>query len=105
MLTATDRNASEVVQQRERAGRERAGDVGPFARLPSSRWCARSARRTWSGARHPEGTEPSRRPAMVFRPTLPTTSRSALELTTRSSSASTGAPSIERSSTLPAPLR
>src|SRR4051812_40287325 len=40
------------------------------------------------------GTEPSNRPAMVLSPTLPTTSRSAFSSRARSTSASTGAPTI-----------
>src|SRR5690606_28237911 len=49
------------------------------------------------------GTEPSRRPAIVDRPTLPTTSRSALTSSASSTSASTGAPTTAFSSTFVAP--
>src|SRR6185312_4276379 len=49
------------------------------------------------------GTEPSNRPAMVLRPTLPTTSRSALTSSARSTRASTGAPTTAFSSILVAP--
>jgi uncharacterized circularly permuted ATP-grasp superfamily protein len=49
------------------------------------------------------GTDPSSRPAIVLRPTLPTTRTSAPTSLTRASRASTGAPSIARSSTAVAP--
>ena len=49
------------------------------------------------------GTDPSSRPAMVESPTLPTTRRSALTSSARSTNASTGAPTIAFSSTFFAP--
>src|SRR4051794_36982408 len=49
------------------------------------------------------GTEPSSRPAMVLSPTLPTTSRSALDSSASSTRASTGAPTTAFSSTSVAP--
>lgn len=40
-------------------GANGAAEVAPFARLPGSRSCERSARRTWSGARHPRAPNPA----------------------------------------------
>ena len=66
-------------------------------------WCARSARRSWTGVRRWRAPSRAAGPAMVLSPTLPTTSRSALTSSARSTSASTGAPTTAFSSTLVAP--